>query len=224
MTTECPPRPAIAQGGRWRAARSSLCVAAAVLLLGLAVWQLGAAATIHAKAWLAQILLERAWSDTLAQTAEGASEGAARQRPWPWADTFPVSRLQIPDLAVDQIVLAGASGRTLAFGPAHLDGTATPGAAGHSVLSGHRDTHFRFLEAVAIGQEIRLQRSDGGWQSYRVTDSQVIDAGKARLRPGDGRPALTLVTCYPFDAVVPGGPLRYLVFAEAVGSQEPVMR
>jgi sortase A len=181
-----------------------------VLLAGAGLWQIGAAGTIHAKAWLAQVLLTRAWETTLA--------GATAVRPWPWADTYPLARLQAPALGVDRIVLAGASGRTLAFGPGHLDGTAAPGRAGHTVLSGHRDTHFRFLEDLAPGSELRLQRPDGGWQSYRVVETRVIDTRRARLAPGDGRPALTLVTCYPFDAVVPGGPLRYLVFAEGASA------
>ena len=177
-----------------------------VLLAGAGLWQIAAAGTIHAKAWLAQALLTRAWETTLA--------GASAVRPWPWADTHPVARLRVPALAVDQVVLAGASGRTLAFGPGYLDGTAAPGGAGHAVLSGHRDTHFRFLQDLETGTRLRLQRPDGGWQGYRVVETRVIDARRARLAPGDGRPALTLVTCYPFDALVPGGPLRYLVFAE----------
>ena len=177
-----------------------------ILLAGAGLWQLGAAGTIHAKAWLAQVLLTRAWETTLA--------GASTVRPWPWADTYPMARLRVPALGVDQVVLAGASGRTLAFGPGHLDGTTAPGEVGHTVLSGHRDTHFRFLEDLEAGTELRLQRPDGAWRSYRVVETRVIDARRARLAPGDGRPALTLVTCYPFDAIVPGGPLRYLVFAE----------
>ena len=182
-------------------------VALGLLLLALGGAQLGWAGWIHAKALLAQVLLARAWADTLA--------GAEAVKPWPWADTYPLARLLVPDLGVEQIVLSGASGRTLAFGPAHLGGTAPPGAPGHSVLSGHRDTHFRFLRDLAPGTELRLQAADGGWSHYRVTGSAVVDAGEARLAPSDGRRALTLVTCYPFDAVEPGGPLRYLVFSEA---------
>jgi sortase A len=178
-----------------------------LLLAALGLWQLGGAAWIHGKAVLAQALLNRAWAGTLS--------GAAVARPWPWADTYPVARLEVPALGVEQIVLAGASGRSLAFGPGHLDGTAAPGAPGHSVLSGHRDTHFRFLRDMTPGTELRLQRSDGGWHRYWVTGSQVVDARQARFSTGDGRRALTLVTCYPFDALEPGGPLRYLVFAEA---------
>jgi sortase A len=83
------------------------------------------------------------------------------------------------------------------------------------VLSGHRDTHFRFLQDLAPGTRLRIQKTDGRWQTYRVGSSSVIDAGEARLALGTGRPVVTLVTCYPFDAITPGGPLRYLVSAEA---------
>jgi sortase A len=96
-----------------------------------------------------------------------------------------------------------------------MDGTAAPGAPGHSILSGHRDTHFRFLEDLEPGDSLRVQGPDGAWRAYRVGATEVIDARRARLLPGDATPRLTLVTCYPFDAIVPGGPLRYVVSAEA---------
>ena len=177
----------------------------AVTLIILGIWLLGNAGYIHLKARVAQVLVQRAWAETL--------EGGSQIRPWPWADTWPVARLQVPDLGVDLMVLAGASGRTLAFGPAHLDGTAAPGTEGHSILSGHRDTHFAFLQNLEYGTGIRIQSSDGTWRDYSVTDRQVIDSRHARLASGNGEAALTLVTCYPFDSIVPGGPLRYLVAA-----------
>ena len=92
---------------------------------------------IPAKAVVAQQLLQLAW--------ERAQDGARAARSWPWADTPPVARLIVPELDIDQIVLEGASGRTLAFGPGVLPGSVPPGDAGHIVISGHRDTHFRFL-------------------------------------------------------------------------------
>jgi sortase A len=123
----------------------------------------------------------------------------------------------IPELDVDEIVLAGASGRTLAFGPGHLDGTAPPGRPGLAVVSGHRDTHFRFLEDLRRGMLIRIQRKDGVWQDYRVVQTRVVNVETTRIaQTATGRPRLLLTTCYPFDAVNPGGPLRYLVLAEAL--------
>ena len=211
------PPPAHRHGPRARRRRMGrqgwrrLAVAVGFMLLGFGGWQLGAAGYIHAKAWLSQVLLTQAWADTLAD----AEARGTLEKPWPWADTGPVARLRVPELGVDQIVLAGASGRALAFGPGHLDQTAAPGEAGHSVISGHRDTHFAFLRDLAPETKLQVQRADGAWQSYRVRDSQVIDSRTARLSLAAERPALTLVTCWPFDTAEPGGPLRYAVFAEA---------
>ena len=201
-----------------------LALAAGFMLLGFGGWQLGAAGYIHAKAWLSQVLLSQAWADTISVNAGNATDGGAGgelQKPWPWADTGPVARLRVPDLGVDQIVLAGASGRTLAFGPGHLDQTAAPGEAGHSVISGHRDTHFAFLRDLAPDTKLQVQRSDGGWRSYRVRGSEVIDSRNARLSLAADRPALTLVTCWPFDTADTGGPLRYAVFATEDGDYVP---
>ena len=190
--------------------RRRLLLAGGVLLCAAGLAAFGGAGYIHAKAWLAQILLDDAWAQRLA----GASPDDAR--PWPWADTAPVARLTVPRLGVERIVLSGASGRTLAFGPAHLDGTVPPGERGNSVVTGHRDTHFAFLRHLEIDDELRVQAADGAWRSYRVTGREVLDARRARLSPAAGQHVLTLVTCYPFDTIDPGGPLRYAVFAEAV--------
>jgi sortase A len=188
--------------------RKRLWAAAALLLLGLGGWQAGQGLYIHAKALLAQYLLHQAWARTLA--------GEREVKPWPWADTWPVARLRVPAKGVDLIVLAGASGRTLAFGPGLLDGTASPGSPGNSLISGHRDTHFRFLKGLGGGDEILIGSADGRTRRYRTVGSQVIDGRKARIAVDTEDAYLTLVTCYPFDAVVPGGPLRYVVTARGV--------
>jgi sortase A len=184
-------------------------VGLAALSLALGLWQLGGAAAIHGKAWLAQRLLERAWADTLA--------GAEEAKPWPWADTWPVARLKVPAQDIDLYVLAGASGRTLAFGPAVVEGTE---GLGHQILSGHRDTHFAFLRDLAEGSQVELQDRRGAWHAYRVSGRQVIDVRRpVTAQPAGPAALLTLVTCWPFDAVAPGGPLRYAVTAEAVAPE-----
>jgi sortase A len=186
-------------------ARRTLGVATAVLV-AIGVWQLGHGVWIHAKARLAQHLLYRAWARTLA--------GERDVKPWPWADTWPVARLTMPVHGVDVIVLAGASGRTLAFGPGHAAGTAMPGAVGTAIVTGHRDTHFAFLARVRAGEIVFVQVPGRAPASFRVSATAVVDARTAAVLNDDGVSALVLLTCYPFDAVTAGGPLRYVVTAE----------
>lgn len=168
----------------------------------------GHGAYMLAKAELAQVLLHSAWKRT-------QGTGAATP-PWAWADTHPVARLIVPARDADLLVLAGASGRTLAFGPGHLDGSAAPGDPGNAVVTAHRDTHFRFLQRVAIGDEVVVERPDGAKRYFRVRHAYVADHRTLNLPRDTARPTLTLVTCYPFEARNPGGPLRYVVVAEAV--------
>lgn len=174
-------------------------------LLALGFWQLGHGAYIPAKAWLAQELMQRAWVRT------GAGE--ARAVPWPWADTWPVARLTAKARGVDLIVLAGGSGRTLAFGPGHLSASALPGEVGNTIIAGHRDTHFQFLSDVEVGELIGIETPAGQGHLYEVTSVDVVDSRKGSLMLDTQAAMMTLVTCYPFDAREAGGPLRYVVTA-----------
>jgi sortase A len=182
------------------------------LLLALSVLLLGNAGYLHAKAALAQVLLEHAWQRQQA--------GDAAARPWRWADTRPLARLRVAALDIDQIVLAGDSGRTLAFGPAWNEASALPGSGGTSVISGHRDTHFSFLQHVNNGTVVEIERA-GARRRYRVVGQSIVDARTMRIVTQTHGERLLLVTCYPFDDWVAGGPLRYVVEAEAVESGAP---
>jgi len=174
-------------------------------LLCLGFWQLGQGAYIPAKAWLAQELMLRAWTRMLS--------GESRVTPWPWADTWPVARLTARSGDVDLIVLAGGSGRTLAFGPGHLGASAMPGEVGNTVIAGHRDTHFQFLKDVQAGEVLTLESGRGLEHSYEVISVEIVDSRKAGLSLDADTAMLSLVTCYPFDAIEAGGPLRYVVTA-----------
>jgi sortase A len=191
-----------------RVARTALSLA--LLLIGLAC--LGQAGWIHAKATLAQVLVDRAF--------ERALEGSANAQPWPWADTHPVARLQIAGAARTLVVLSGASGRNLAFGPAHDPASALPGEPGASLIAGHRDTHFRGLEALQPGDRIEVERTDGRQLVFTVTALEIVDSRHTRIALDGDTPRLILATCYPFDAVNPGGPLRFVVTAEKTGVRD----
>jgi len=185
--------------------KGSLVAKFAVALLALGLWQFGEAAYIYLKAELAQQLIKAAWNRT--------RNGACAVKPWPWADTWPVARLTVPTRKIDLYVLADASGRTLAFGPGHLSGSAMPGEPGDILISAHRDTHFAFLELLLPGDEVCIQTPRGALFRYRVVGAEVVDkSALGRVLSDDGE-RLTLVTCYPFRAINPGGPLRYLVTA-----------
>jgi sortase A len=171
---------------------------AAVLLLGEGLW-------IKAKAELAQILLERAFSQTI----------ASRQpvKPWRWADTWPVARISVPRLRASAIALESGSGQAMAFGPGHLVESARPGERGTAVFAAHRDTHFAFLKDVKDGDEILVTRDDGLTFTFVATGTEVVRYDRSGITVnGQGR-YLVLATCWPFDGKV-GGPLRYVVHAK----------
>ena len=182
-------------------------VATALLVSGAAA--IGRGSWIYVKARVAQVLLRSAWQRTLA--------GAKNVRPWPWADTSPVARISFGRSQAEMIVLAGASGRTLTWAPGHLDGTAMPGEAGNCVISAHRDTHFSVLRDLVPGDRVRVERPDGRAFLYSVEGSQVVNERDTWVAGPRGSATLTLVTCYPFDAIVAGGPQRYVVTARLVG-------
>ena len=186
-----------------KAPRALVMLTACLLAVGL--WQIGEGSWIYAKARLAQFLLQRAWSRTLA--------GESTVKPWPWSDTWPVARLRVPSQGIDVIVLNGAYGRTLAFGPGYAESSSFPGSPGTTILTGHRDTHFEFLKRLKQDDEIVVETAAGSTQRYLVLDSQIVDARTASIALADGEDQLVLVTCYPFDTIVPGGPLRYVVSA-----------
>jgi len=185
---------------RARRAAMGVLVMAALVLLGEGGW-------IHAKAGLSQVLLRQAWAKS--------QDDQREHRPWPWADTHPVARLRVDHLGVDQIVLAGDSGRVLAFGPGWAPASAAPGGSGNTVFSGHRDTHFDWLRGLQVGDRIVVEAA-GGEARYEVTRLQVADSRHEQIALESNAARLTLVTCWPFDAISTGGPLRYVVTARRV--------
>jgi sortase A len=176
-------------------------------LVAAGFWQIGQAGYLYLKAGLAQHLLQRAWTRTL-QTGAG-------QRPWPWADTWPVARLRWQAGGIDLFVLADASGRSLAFGPGVVNGAELRHGTGNRVIAGHRDSHFQFLGRLNRGDVLQFQNADGEWNDYRLLETAVVDSRKEVLIPNCEGSCLTLVTCFPFNAIRAGGPLRFLALLAA---------
>jgi sortase A len=184
-------------------------VAAAFVILGGLL--LGQQAWLAAKARLAGHFIDQAFESHLL-------DGKAH-RPWSWADTHPVGRIEVPRLGVRRTVLAGASGSSLAFGPGHVDGTSVPNGSGNSVVAGHRDSWFAFLEQLRVGDEVILTTRDGA-RRYRVVKTDVHSMWDTDVAAVSGDTRLTLVTCYPFDGLV-GTTHRYVVTCIPIEIEHP---
>lgn len=183
-------------------------VPALLLALCLAgVGEMGRGLYVPAKAAVAQVLLERAFDDSLARHAA--------RKPWLWADTVPVARLSVARLGVARIVLDGGSGQALAFGPTLLPAGAAPGQPGTAVIAAHRDTHFRFLRALHRGDVVTLQMRDGLLRRYRVAGTSIVRWDDYAAPDDTMGERLDLATCYPFDAIR-RGPWRYVVHTEVL--------
>lgn len=183
------------------------------LILLLGVYQFSGGLYIFAKAELAQYLIANAWHKNLTSDKQ--------HKPWPWADTYPVAELIIQHKS--WYVLSGASGRNLAFAPSHISSTPLPAEIGNSVIVGHRDTQFNSLKKLQMGDIIEVKTKHKHRQ-FKVTmlritlhsQLQYIQNNVSNSNFDVEQTSLTLITCYPFDSVLPNPIHRYVVRAIAI--------
>lgn len=126
--------------------------------------------------------------------------------------------LGIPRLDLAIAVLEGDDPRTLDVAVGHLPDTDLPWTDGNTALAGHRDTFFRRLRHVSVGDDVHLDTRHGTFR-YRVRRLSVVDADDVSvLTPEDGEAGLTLITCFPFDYVGPA-PRRFVVQAKRIAAR-----
>ena len=177
-----------------------------IAFLGLSFFAYGA--YIPAKAVLAQYLINDAWNDSI--------RSGEVHKPWKWADMHPVMKLSSDKHKQDLIVLSGDKGNSLAFAPGYNINSFMPHQGGTTVISAHRDTHFRFLEEVVMSDIFELTDESNMTASYVVTEIKIIDSTKQDISIHSDQDELKLVTCFPFGGIVAGGPLRYVVTAKLI--------
>jgi sortase A len=115
---------------------------------------------------------------------------------------------------VSAIVREGDDSATLRHAVGHIPDTALPGEQGNSGLAGHRDTFFRGLKRIRTGDRITMTTTAGVLE-YTVRDTRVVDPDDVSVLRSNGRPTLTLVTCYPFH-YIGSAPRRFIVQAESM--------
>jgi sortase A len=183
-------------------------------------------------AWCAWVLVDASWSQQAARRSlETASPAGSLARPSELSDPTgvapgaraieqgsAVAALTISRIGLSAVVLHGSDERTLRRGPGHLEHTAVPGERGNVVIAGHRDTFFRPLRRIRIGDEIVLETPRGRVE-YRVSSLRVTGSDDLSVLAQGGRDVLTLITCHPFD-LVGAAPNRFVVGATRVTGSE----
>ena len=163
---------------------------------------------IEIKARVAQYLLNNAWNKTI--------ETGDEYEPWPGFDGYPILKLSIPKFKLQQIVLSNTSGQSLAFGPSFHPETYLPKENKITAISSHRDSHGYYIRDLKINDFVILEDKDNNKFTYKVKNFKIINVEDKDLQFNKKNSQLLLITCYPFDAVISGTNLRYIVFSERI--------
>lgn len=176
------------------------------VVIGISGWQFNQGNAVYIQAWLAHSLLHTAWVRTQAS--------GHHVKPWPWANTWPLARLSVPHLDIEQIVLARTTSEGMsAFALGHSDSSVLPGELGNSVLNVHRDTYVSFLKALKPGDMLVLESLRSGRWHYQVSAIYIVDKTNTYFVEPSLNRRLTLVSCYSCTSE---DNRRYVVVADEV--------
>ena len=187
--------------------------------LGLAAIVAGAAllgwvALEFAQRSLAQRKAARELVRELPPIESAIPQAIPRPRP---AKGEPVARISIAEAGVDAVALEGVETDILDRAVGHFPTSALPGEIGNASFAAHRDTFFRGLRHVSVGQLVQVETSSSV-MSYRIEETRVVEPTQVDVIEPRGGKQLTLITCHPFDFVGPA-PRRFVVHARWVGQR-----
>jgi sortase A len=120
--------------------------------------------------------------------------------------------LSIPTLKEELPIIRGVSEEDLEKGVGYYEGTALPNEGDQIVLSGHRDTVFKRLGELELGDELVVEMPNGTF-TYVIEETFVVEADdRTVIRSTAPIEKLTLTTCYPFH-FIGDAPQRYIINA-----------
>ena len=175
-----------------------------LLLIGLGVVLLVYVTAEYASMYAAQHRLAQQWQQQ--------NVGLPAQ---PAGLVTTLTRLTIPSIKLDAVVVEGVNRKDLLMGPGHMPQTPEPGQSGNAVISAHRDTFFRHIYELKKGDYILVQRA-GRQFRYQVTGKKVVQPDDISVIKPTPDPQLTLLTCYPTYYIGPA-PERLVVFSRLIG-------
>lgn len=167
--------------------------------------------------WCGFVIADARLTQNLARQALVSTPAAAAAAIYPVAlpaAGAPLADLTIPRLQLSVMVLQGSDDETLRHGLGHIEHTALPGERGNVAIAGHRDTFFRPLRDVRLGDDVFLQTAQERFH-YQVSSLDVVKPTDVSVLDATGAPTLTLITCYPFW-VLGRAPDRFVVRATRV--------
>jgi len=184
------------------------------LILGLLL--LGYVGAQYGHMYVEQRRLAQEWQKQQQQPAQQTADEQPAGKP---AQATAVAddgltRLSVPKIDLDSVVVEGTSDRALLLGPGHMRDTPEPGQPGNSVISGHRDTFFRHIHELDKGDMVLVQR-DGKVFKYEVTGKKIVQPDDLSVIKPVADHRLTLITCYPTYYIGPA-PKRLVVFTKLV--------
>jgi sortase A len=131
-----------------------------------------------------------------------------------------IARLEVPSVKLATTVLEGTDDGTLSRGSGHIEDTPFPGRTGNVGIAGHRDTVFRPLRHIHLGDEMKLTTADRVYH-YKISKTLIVTPDDVYVLDPAEQPTLTLVTCYPFD-FIGHAPRRFIVQATLVSDEARV--
>lgn len=146
----------------------------------------------------------------------GAPAAAFVQTAWKTPGEAVIAVLRIPGIELEVPVGYGTAERVLLRGAGLVEGAALPGSRGNVAITAHRDTHFRALKNLALGDLIELE-TPGSTETYVVTGLSVAEPADVHVLADSGESVLTLVTCCPFYSLG-NAPQRFILRAVAAGT------
>jgi sortase A len=181
-------------------------------------------------AWCAAVLVEARFhnsapiapsgqlkvTQTLVTSLPGDA-GTPKAAPAPSAGAV-IGRLEAPSIKMSAAVLEGSDDATLRRGAGHIEDTPLPGQAGNVGIAGHRDTVFRPLRNIQVGDALQLTTADSLYR-YRISKTLIVGPDDVYVLDPTKEPTLTLVTCFPFE-YVGHAPKRFIVQAQLVGQEK----
>jgi sortase A len=182
------------------------------------MWSFFIVGNAYVVQWLARERLESTLP--VVTSPSTSSPSASSTAPSRVASGTPLAILTIPRVGLSAVVLQGSDGHTLRSGLGHIEGTPLPGESGNVAIAGHRDTFFRRLQGVQVGDGILLDTPEGSVR-YRVSWRRIVNPDEVGVIGPSDDAVLTLVTCYPFW-FIGAAPDRFVVRAERVTDPKAV--